>query len=259
MEQQPAENYLNLIYWWKNILFPKIENIETTDDLGFSPVEIAEKTMKISISHPAIKELRLHVENNSQLDLAEDLSLLYYENAILENGSTLENMKAHVERIHRVINNSKPSKEHKVAKFVRSEEAEKLKLPAGEDYKFLLTAKDTNNIISVFDCELPKDNLAPYHFHEIDAELFYILKGEVEIVVEGISSIAKEGDIAIAGTYVNRSFKALQDSRLLIFNVPAGPSENQLRHLASLKQGEIPTQEWIDKMPNVFKIHPSKK
>jgi quercetin dioxygenase-like cupin family protein len=255
MEHQSSENYKDLISWWKNLLSNRVDNIETVEDLGSSPVSLSDKTLKISISHPAIKELRLKVLNNIQISLAEDLGLLYYETAVLENGSILDNIKEHVARIHRVLNTSKPNKDIKVAKFVKSEDAEVLNIEGGETCTILLEAKDTNGIISVFDSILPKGNFAPNHMHEIDAELFYVIKGEIEFEIDGNKIIGKEGDCAIAGQFVPRAFKALTDSRLLVFNVPGGPSEHQMRHLALLKAGEIPSQEWIEKIPTVFKMH----
>ena len=77
-------------------------------------------------------------------------------------------------------------------------------------------------------------NGAPWHFHETDDEIFYIISGEMEFGVDKETIIAKPGDLVIAGPNVHRKFTALADSHLLVVNAPDGPSEGFLRDVMSL-------------------------
>ena len=125
----------------------------------------------------------------------------------------------------------------------------------GESTTILASGKDTGDRVTIFDSVLPKGNEAPWHYHEIDDEIFYIISGEIEFSVDKEEFIAKTGDLVIAGPNVKRRFKALQDSRLLVINTPSGPSEGFIRDIAKFPQGYSPTesdrQEFIDK----YKIH----
>ena len=133
--------------------------------------------------------------------------------------------------------------------------SEKYGLDGGEVTSILASGKDTDNRVSIFDSVLPKGNEAPWHYHEIDDEIFYIISGEVEFGVEKEEFVANSGDLVIAGPNVPRRFKALQDSRFLVINAPSGPSEGFIRDISNFTQDNPPTasdrQNFIDK----YKIH----
>lgn len=118
---------------------------------------------------------------------------------------------------------------------IRANEAEIRSADGGETTSFLATALETNNRVSIFDSRLPKGNKAPWHYHKIDDEIFYIISGEVEFGVDDKTFIANTGDLVIAGPYVRRRFEAVSDSHLIVINSPAGPSEAFLRDVMSLE------------------------
>ena len=140
-------------------------------------------------------------------------------------------------------------------KHVRAGSSEKYGLDGGEVTSLLATGEDTDNRVSIFDSVLPKGNSAPWHYHEIDDEIFYIISGEIEFGVDKEEFVAGAGDLVIAGPNVPRRFKALSDSRLLVINAPSGPSEGFIRDISKFSQNNPPTEAdqkvFIDK----YKIH----
>ncbi|OBQ52620.1 cupin domain-containing protein [Halodesulfovibrio spirochaetisodalis] len=137
-------------------------------------------------------------------------------------------------------------------KFIRKGEAETYSPAGGEQLAFLATGEDTEGKVSIFDSILSAGNGAPYHYHEIDDEIFYVISGKVEFVVNGEKLVAHARDMVIAGTLVPRSFKALVQSHILVINAPGGPSENFLRDVLTLKTiSEADKKRFAEK----YKIH----
>jgi len=147
------------------------------------------------------------------------------------------------------------SKEATRALFVRHSKAETHHIEGGEVTKVLAAGRDTDGRVSVFESELPAGNEAPWHFHERDDEIFYIISGEVEFGVDDGEFVATSGDLVIAGPHVRRRFKALTDSRFLVINAPGGPSEGFIREIAQFKGGARPTPEDRQRFITEFGIH----
>ena len=138
-------------------------------------------------------------------------------------------------------------------KHIRKAEAEKHSQTGGGTTVFLATGEETDGRVSIYDSQLPKGNSAPWHYHEIDDEIFYVVSGEVEFGIADESFVATSGDLVVAGPNVRRRFEALVDSHLIVVNAPGGPSEGFLRDVMSLKgpPSEADRQRFIDK----YKIH----
>ncbi len=140
-------------------------------------------------------------------------------------------------------------------KHVRAGAAEVHKIEGGETTKILASGQDTDDRVSIFDSNLPKGNEAPWHYHEIDDEIFYVVSGEVEFGVHQDQFVATAGDLVIAGPNVPRRFKSLTDSHLLIVNAPSGPSEGFIRDIAKYSDGEVPSELDKKKFVEKYKIH----
>jgi len=144
-------------------------------------------------------------------------------------------------------------------KHIQANLAEKYQIEGGEVTSILASAQDTDNRVSIFDSRLPQGNEAPWHYHEIDDEIFYVISGEIEFGVDQEQFVAKSGDLVIAGPHVPRRFKAITDSHLLIINSPSGPSEGFIRDIASLPPGHVPSDEDEKRFIEKYKIHIIKK
>ena len=140
-------------------------------------------------------------------------------------------------------------------KHISADSFERYELEGGEITSILASGNDTDNRVSIFDSELPKGNEAPWHYHEIDDEIFYVIAGEVEFGIDKEEFVACSGDLVIADPNVPRRFKALQDSHILVINAPSGPSEGFIRDISSFSRDAPPTaadrQAFIEK----YKIH----
>lgn len=137
-------------------------------------------------------------------------------------------------------------------KRVRKREAETYGISDGEKTVFLATGADTDGRVSIYDSDLPEGKGAPWHYHEIDDEIFYLLSGKIEFGVNDETIIAEAGDLVIVGPLVHRRFVALADTRLVVINAPGGPSEGFLREVSNLG---TPTKEDKKRFIDLYKIH----
>ena len=138
-------------------------------------------------------------------------------------------------------------------KFVHNEAAESYSSDSGERTVFLATGSDTDGRVSVYDSRLPKGNGAPWHYHEIDDEIFYIISGKVKFDVMDENVVAGTGDMVIAGPLVRRKFQAIEDSHLVVVNAPGGPSEGFLREVLNIESA--PTEQDKARFIEKYGIH----
>lgn len=138
-------------------------------------------------------------------------------------------------------------------KHVKRETAETFSQAGGEATVFLATGADTENRVSIYDSKLPKGNGAPWHYHEIDDEIFYIISGKVEFGVADETFVAIPGELVIAGPNVKRKFTAVEDSHFMVVNAPGGPSEGFLRDVMSLEAPMTETDR--QRFKEEYKIH----
>lgn len=138
-------------------------------------------------------------------------------------------------------------------KFVHNEAAESYSSDSGERTVFLATGSDTDGRVSVYDSRLPKGNGAPWHYHEIDDEIFYIISGKVKFDVMDETVVAGPGDMVIAGPLVRRKFQAVEDSHLVVVNAPGGPSEGFLREVLNIESA--PTEQDKARFIEKYGIH----
>ena len=58
------------------------------------------------------------------------------------------------------------------------------------------------------------------HFHA-EEEVYEVIDGELEVIVDGVAQIARAGLVAIVPSDVRHSVKALSDGRVIIVDHPA--------------------------------------
>ncbi|MGL4767121.1 MAG: cupin domain-containing protein [Formosimonas sp.] len=133
-------------------------------------------------------------------------------------------------------------------KYVPANQAEKMVSASGESTTFLATGADTDGRVSIFDSRLKQGGGAPWHYHDTDDEIFYIVSGEVEFGIDQQVIVAQAGDLVIAGPKAPRRFTALQDSHMVVVNTPSGPAEGFLREISALQSAptEAEKQHFIE-------------
>jgi quercetin dioxygenase-like cupin family protein len=60
------------------------------------------------------------------------------------------------------------------------------------------------------------------HFHP-EEEVYEVLEGEIEIVIDGVAHIARPGLVAIVPPNVRHFVRALTDGRVIVIDHPARP------------------------------------
>lgn len=101
-----------------------------------------------------------------------------------------------------------------------------------------LVGTDTNGqIVEWVDNVAPGAGIPP-HIHTKEDEIFRVVKGQVEIVVDGNSTILNQGDIAFAPKGISHSWKVVgsEKAKMITSAFPAG-IEFMFQELAQLPEG----------------------
>jgi quercetin dioxygenase-like cupin family protein len=101
----------------------------------------------------------------------------------------------------------------------------------------LLGSETDNQIVEWVDDVDPGVGIPP-HVHTLEDEIFRVVKGEVEIVVDGKATVLKEGDIAFAPKNVPHSWTVVgtEKAKMITSAFPAG-IEKMFHELAKLPPG----------------------
>jgi mannose-6-phosphate isomerase-like protein (cupin superfamily) len=124
----------------------------------------------------------------------------------------------------------------------------------GDVYRFLATGEDTNGKYALWEAIVPPGGGPPPHVHSREEEGFYILEGEITILVGDKRLVAGPGMFANMPVGSLHSFKNETDrpARMLISVAPAG-LEKMFFEVgqpvpAGATTGPPPTKEEIEKL-----------
>src|SRR5271156_2546635 len=94
----------------------------------------------------------------------------------------------------------------------------------GDVYRFLATGKETNGKYAIWEAIVPPGGGPPPHVHSREEEGFYVLEGEITILVGDKRFVASPGMFANMPVGSLHSFKNETDrpARMLISVAPAG-------------------------------------
>lgn len=129
----------------------------------------------------------------------------------------------------------------------------------GDNYRIIISGKDTNGEYAIIDMIVPPGGGPPPHAHPSFHESFYVVEGEVEFKTEAGTHIAQKGDLVNipkgAGAH---SFKNVcgATARLLCTVVPAGLDAFFLEVGKPVQHGELlppshPGKEDIEKLKGI--------
>lgn len=132
---------------------------------------------------------------------------------------------------------------------------------AGNTYRILISAEDTNGNYAVIDMLVPPGGGPGPHAHKNIQEMFYVVEGEIDFKMEGGSYTAKEGsfvNIPLGGPV--HSFQNTTDkvAHLLCTVIPAGLDRFFEEIGKPVERGKflapsIPTTEELDKLRSIGK------
>ncbi len=122
----------------------------------------------------------------------------------------------------------------------------------GMPLTMLCEATETNGNWSLFEEQVPLGMGPPPHRHDWD-EAYYILEGEVDFVIDGVSVTSSPGDFNYLPRGTIHGFKGASESpaRVLIFAAPAHGSE--FFHQLSDQVRKVPDD--LAKIPQIGRQH----
>jgi quercetin dioxygenase-like cupin family protein len=132
-------------------------------------------------------------------------------------------------------------------KIIRDSEGDVLNV-LGDIQTHKLTGMETGNqIVEWVDNVEPGVGIPP-HIHTNEDEIFRVIKGQIEIMVDGKTSILNEGDVAFAPKDIPHSWKVVgtEKAKMITSAFPAG-IEHMFEELAQLPAGP-PNFENISKI-----------
>ncbi|MEX2409957.1 MAG: cupin domain-containing protein [Candidatus Paceibacterota bacterium] len=123
------------------------------------------------------------------------------------------------------------------AKIIRDKEGEVLNV-IGDIQTHKLVGSDTNNqIVEWVDDVTPGTGIPP-HIHTKEDEIFRVIKGQIEIMVDGKTTVLNAGDIAFAPKNIPHSWQVVgtEKAKMITSAFPAG-IEKMFGELAGLPAG----------------------
>lgn len=108
-------------------------------------------------------------------------------------------------------------------KIVRADDGKKVNV-LGDQQTFKLTGKETDGQFTLIEEVNPPGTMIPLHVHTREDEIFKVLEGELEVTVDGKTTILKAGDLAFAPKNVPHSWKVVgeNDCKTILSAFPAG-------------------------------------
>jgi len=117
-----------------------------------------------------------------------------------------------------------------------------------------LTGTDTGNQIVEWVDDVEPGVGIPPHIHSSEDEIFRVIRGQIEIMIAGKTTILNEGDIAFAPKEVPHSWKVVgtEKAKMITSAFPAG-IENMFYELADLPPGP-PNFEKVSKICGAYGV-----
>ena len=122
-------------------------------------------------------------------------------------------------------------------KIIKNKEGEVLNV-LGDVQTHKLVGSETNNQIVEWVDDVEPGVGIPPHIHTKEDEIFRVIKGQVEIMVNGKSTVLKAGDTAFAPKNIPHSWKVIgtEKAKMITSAFPAG-IEVMFKELAELPPG----------------------
>ncbi len=131
-----------------------------------------------------------------------------------------------------------PARSKTKEKIVAADEGTELRV-LGNAQRHKVVGSDTDNQIFEWVEYLDPGSGIPPHVHEKEDEIFRVIKGKVEIVIDQRSTVLEEGDMAFAPKNIPHSWKVIgeEKAQLSISAFPSG-MEHMFHDLSQLPEGK---------------------
>ncbi|NAS11135.1 cupin domain-containing protein [Poritiphilus flavus] len=130
-------------------------------------------------------------------------------------------------------------------KVVRANEGTELRIFGNPQWQKVVGADTDNQIFEWIDDLSPGSGIPP-HIHTKEDEIFRVLSGQVELMVDNKSTILGEGDMAYAPKNIVHSWKVIGDqkARMWVSAFPSG-MEHMFKELNDLPPGKPDFEEVV--------------
>ena len=122
-------------------------------------------------------------------------------------------------------------------KIIKDEEGNVLNVIGDIQTHKLVGSETGNQIVEWVDNVEPGVGIPP-HIHTREDEIFRVIKGQVEIMIDGETTVLNEGDVAFAPKNIPHSWKVVgtEKAKMITSAFPAG-IEFMFQELAELPEG----------------------
>jgi quercetin dioxygenase-like cupin family protein len=122
-------------------------------------------------------------------------------------------------------------------KIIKDSEGDVLNVIGDIQTHKLVGSETGNQIVEWVDNVEPGVGI-PLHIHTKEDEIFRVIKGQIEIMIDGKTTILNEGDVAFAPKEIPHSWKVVgtEKAKMITSAFPAG-IENMFKELAKLPTG----------------------
>lgn len=141
--------------------------------------------------------------------------------------------------------------------------SETIFIPKGEgkDYDYAqdhcyvkVSSKQTNGELCIVEDELKPGFFLPRHHHKIMTEVFYVLEGEIEFILDDQSILAKEGDTLTVPANIWHACKCEKGGRMMtIFK--NGQFDAYLEKLSKMTEEQFADAELMKAVNAEFDIY----
>lgn len=143
------------------------------------------------------------------------------------------------------------------ALIVHARDAEEVPLPGGGQFRLLEDSRATGGLLGANRLTLPAgaDGTRPHH-HRLSTELFYVLDGTMEFLIDGALTAVGEGGLVVVPPGAVHAFGASTDGPAEFFAVLAPGIERfeYFRQLGRIARGEA---EWdsMDELHDKYDVY----
>jgi quercetin dioxygenase-like cupin family protein len=105
---------------------------------------------------------------------------------------------------------------------------------------FKVQSAQTSGAYAILEQTIPAGHGPPYHVHRHETEIFYVLEGELELIVGGQKIAAPPGAIAVCPRNIPHTFRNVgtSDAKLLLTVIP-GNFSNYFAEVDRVDDGDL--------------------
>ena len=138
-------------------------------------------------------------------------------------------------------------------KIIKNNDGQKLNV-MGDNQIIKLTAKDTNGQFTLIEQNNHPGMGIPPHIHENEDEVFHVLSGQVEMIIDGAATTLSAGDMIFCPRGIPHSWRVVgnEKARAMLSIFPSG-LEKMFEELSQLPPGP-PDLEKVGEICGNYKL-----